>query len=299
MLYLLKPIVRWNKEKTMIMDKLLPLTVLKGIAGKAKGLLMMSTLFLVSLISFAQTTQVFNESTTPGSAGIRLRVWLHGVYSDANCTENAFSGANTKFVFTDLRVRAANGTNYILDNLPVQNLFLNPWAQTMTFRVKSNRVNRFWLTNDSEFRLLNPYYPFRASTVSLFNDTYIPAASSEAAPYAVGSGSPARVTGQQTPATQGFLMFDRQFSGNKLPDRYQWQLKDAFESDADFSADEAGGLNLFGAGCTRAFGLPQVYEGGKGAPYPPELVILLVDSIGATLVNWILAQGACTNLFRF
>jgi hypothetical protein len=235
-----------------------------------------------------QAAEAYND------AGIRLRVWLHAVYSDANCSENAFSGATTKFVFNNVRVRASNGSNFALDDFPVQNLFLNTFAQDMRFRTRG-RTNRFWRVNDSEFRMQNPYYPFERSTFPV-NSTYIPNGTAELAPNTVSA--PLRPVGSQSPATQGYLLMDRTFSGNKAPDRYQWFLGDAFESDADLSGNEAGGLNLLGLGCTAAFGLPQVYEGRKGLDnYDPLLTLLMLDSLGINLITWALGLGGCTNVF--
>ncbi len=245
----------------------------------------------------AQSTQVYND------AGIRLRVWLHAVYSDANCSENAFSGATTKFIFNNVNIRAANGTGFQRENYPAQNL-LNITAQDMRFRTKG-RTNRFWRVNDSQFRMLNPYYPFERSTFPV-NQTYITANNTEAAPHNYGSAPFSNTTlvpvGVQTPATHGYLLFDRTFgTGGKAPDRYEWYLGDAFESDADISGNEAGGLNFMGLGCERTFGLPQAYEGRKFAGgYDPLLTLLLLDSLGVgDLILWSTYLGGCTSLFGF
>lgn len=244
----------------------------------------------------AQATQVYND------AGIRLRVWLHAVYSDANCSENAFSGASTKFMFNNLQIRASNGTNFRPDMFPAPNLFTNPLPQDMRFRTKSSYTNRFWKTNDSQFRMVNPYYPFERSTFPI-NQQVIAGNATEKAPFNYGAYNTALVTlGLQSPDTLGFLLYDRSFPvGGKAPDRYEWIIKDIFESDADISGDEAGGLNLFGAGCTKAFGLPQAYEGRKFAGgYDPLLSLLLLDSLGVgDLILWASYLGGCTNLFGF
>jgi hypothetical protein len=261
-----------------------------SVFGSAKNLLLVLTMLLLQMQGaelHAQGTEVYND------AGVRLRVWLHAVYADANCSENAFSGATTKFVYNNLRVRASGGPGFQQDNFPPQNL-LNVFAQDMRFRT-SGRTNRFWRVNDGQFRMQNPYYPFERSTFPV-NSTYIADGQLEAAPNAISA--PLVPVGSQLPATQGYLLFDRTFSGNKAPDRYQWFLGDAFESDADISADEAGGLALFGLGCTRAFGLPQVYEGSKGTGnYDPLLTLLMLDSLGIDLIAWALGLGGCTNIF--
>jgi hypothetical protein len=261
-----------------------------SVFGSAKNLLLVLTMLLLQMQGaelHAQGTEVYND------AGVRLSVWLHAVYADANCSENAFSGATTKFVFNNLRVRASGGPGFQQDNFPPQNL-LNVFAQDMRFRT-SGRTNRFWRVNDGQFRMQNPYYPFERSTFPV-NSTYIADGQWEAAPNAISA--PLVPVGSQLPATRGYLLFDRTFSGNKAPDRYQWFLGDAFESDADISADEAGGLALFGLGCTRAFGLPQVYEGSKGTGnYDPLLTLLMLDSLGIDLIAWGLGLGGCTNIF--
>jgi hypothetical protein len=241
---------------------------------------------ILTFTYFSTLTSVnaqINESYNDGS--LRLRVWLHAVYSDANCSENIIKGP-TMFVYNKIKIRASNGSpGYKGDNFP-GGLF----PQDMRFRVKGN-TNRFWRTNDGQFKMLNPYYPFEDSRFS--GNVYIPKANSEAAPLAPGVGRP---VGIDNPNTNGFLLYDNTFTAGSAPDRYEWQVQDIFESDADIASGEAGFLI-----CNKAFGLPQYYEGRKNfLPYDPLMTLLIFASRPpADALLWGVSLGGCLDFFGF
>ncbi|MCO5230635.1 MAG: T9SS type A sorting domain-containing protein [Chitinophagales bacterium] len=268
-----------------------------SILSNISKLILILTLVLWSKNTFAQN-EVFND------ADMRLEVWLHAVYSDANCSENVITGP-TKFQFNKLRIRAANGSGFVMDRFPQFNILNNFFAQDMRFTIKDKNNQHFWKVNDSKFRMQNPFFPFRESTfpkatLPIFPGSVFMAKNvSDIAPnpYPQTVDGYARPVGVNTPGTLGYLLYDATFSGGKAPDRYQFQLVDAYESDADISGSEAV-MNIGGVGCKTTFGLPQYYEGKKAIfPYDIIMTSLIVDSMGVTGLAWGAGLGACINFF--
>lgn len=265
------------------------------------SILMLASMSMTSSL-YAQAAESYNDGQ------LRLRVWLHAVYTDANCSENIINGP-TKFIYNKLRVRASNGAYPELDNFPPP-AFNNFFPQDMRFRVKGKNTNSFWKVNNGSFQMLNPFYPFKQSTfpgvtpISFPGDTYIGVGISERAPIAPGAAA-RRPVGIQPlpnvlPVERGYLLMDRTFSGAGAPDRYEWKIDDMFESDADIAGSESV-MNIGGLGCKATFGLPQYYEGKKALfAYDPLMTLLIFDSLpGGDALVWGLALGGCINLFGF
>jgi hypothetical protein len=258
------------------------------------------TLCLMAAGLSSQTSQL--KAQAFNDAGVRLEVWLHSVYSDANCQENFLdlSSNETKFMFNNLRIRASNGTGFQFDNFPAYPPALAALLPTlpaqMMWRVRG-RTNRFWQTDDGQFRMSNPYYPFRNAHAPNQVGTIV--AARNVADYTPFAYSALRQVGRENPATQGIKVYDRTFSGALAPDRFEWTIADMYESDADFS-DRESGLPLL---CQRTFGLPQAFEGGKSAAqalYTPLVNTLVLDSmINANnnplidILLWYTALGGC------
>ncbi len=217
---------------------------------------------------YAQGTQVFNDG------GIELKVWLEGVWTDANCDEtlDPLSG-KTKYVFEDLEVRASNGTNYMYDNMPsvidAQLLLQQYFPARMTFTVKdvkTKTLRSLWRPNNSKFRMLNPWFPFRPAHMNRHptalnnvnaHQILVPANTSEYAPPTLGVSYDKPALGPAPVGMVGnrFQMLERTYSGNQAPDRFQWRINGMWESDADVAGKEAGFVI-----CNGAYGLPQVAE---------------------------------------
>ncbi|MCZ2393686.1 MAG: T9SS type A sorting domain-containing protein [Chitinophagales bacterium] len=276
------------------MKKYIP-NCLNGFIVKISRLMLLMSLVLWSRATHAQN-EVFND------ADMRLEVWLHAVYSDANCSENVLTGP-TKFQFNKLRIRTANGSGFVMDKFPQFDILKNFFAQDMRFTIKDKNNQRFWRVNDSKFKMQNPFFPFRESTFpkatlpSFPGTVYIAKGVSEGAPNPYPQIVDAYVRPVGLQSGNDFLLFDHTFTGGKAPDRYQFQLMDAYESDADISGSEAV-MNIGGVGCKTTFGLPQYYEGRKNLfPYDIIMTALIVDSMGVTGLAWGAGLGACINFF--
>jgi|GEM_PF-5656338 len=265
----------------------------------SRSLLWVIVVLSFSSYAYGQSTQVHND------AGIRLRVWLHGVWSDANCSETQYPSLfgllddNVKYVFQNVQLRASNGSAFLIDQMPQQSL-INLFPINMTFRVRDDDVAKFWTPTSSEFRMLNPWYPFKAASMNITNQQVVAANVSRYAPPVLGAtinpavGGPNPV-GLDASNGNDFLLFDRTFTA-KAPDRFQWKVDGMWESDADIDESEAGL-----AVCQAAFGLPQVAERRKGDPsFPPLLTLLALNEYGSEfLTGFLLRQGSCTDLFGF
>lgn len=249
----------------------------------------------------AQTSEVYND------AGIRLRVWFNGAWSDANCDETLYPSLfglvddNVKYVFEDIKVRASNGTTFLGDQMPAQNL-LNLFPINMTFRVKGDKVSRFYHPEHPEFRMLNPWYPYQAASMNITNQRVVNANVSRYAPPVLGAtispaiGGPNRVGLDNTTGSSGnrnILLFDRNFS-QSAPDRFQWYVGGMWESDADIDEEEAGLVM-----CKGAFGLPQVADISLGNSHiNPLLNLMILSELGlGYITEFLLRTGGCMNIF--
>lgn len=229
-------------------------------------------LFLTLLLVFAyppQHTSAQASNKVFNDGGIDLKIWLEGVWTDANCNEtlDPLSG-KVKYVFENLEVRASRGSGFSEDNFPdidpLTFLLLGNYPVQMTFAikdVKTKDIARFWRPNNSDFYMLNPWYPFQPANMGLNlfgKQEVVPANISAYKPWAVGEdfGKPA-VGGAETGIqnTNRFLLLDKSFPSEKAPDRFQWRVNGMWESDADFDGKEAGVVV-----CNSVYGLPQVAE---------------------------------------
>lgn len=253
-------------------------------------------------IAVGQTPQVHND------APIRLRVWFNGVWGDANCSEVLYPSLwglvddNIKYVFENLQVRAANGNSFPGDLFPSPQVLFGYFPVNMTFSIKDNKMARFYSPTDSRFKMLNPWYPYRAGAMNWPTQQVVPKLTSKYDPPVLGQTYPnvsgptlggPNLMGIDASNGDNFLLFDRTYN-QKAPDRFQWKLDGAWESDADFSESEAGFI-----ACASAFGLPQVAERRKfDNNLGPELSLLIIDSLGLSfLTEFTLRVGGCGDLF--
>lgn len=262
------------------------------------GIFLACVAFLVSLSSVqAQTNEVYND------AGITLKVWFNGIWSDANCDETLYPSPlndDVKYVLDNLQVRASNGTANLDGTLPKQNL-LNLFPVNMTFTVKGDKVSRFYSPTHSSFRMLNPWYPFQAASMNVTQQTVVANNVSRYNVPVLGTtinpawGGP-NPFGRDATNANNILIYDRTFSGNKAPDRFQWKVDGIWESDADIDEAEAGLVV-----CSGAFGLPQVAERWKlDNNINPLLTLMMLNEYGGDFITeFILRVGGCSGLFGF
>ena len=279
--------------------------MIKNLLYKTKHIRFLCIAFLLIWTGSLSQLRAQGGSEVYNDAPIRLRVWLDGVWSDANCSEVLYPSLfgllddNVKYVFSDLKIRAANGTGYVSDNFPNQNIF-NLFPINMTFSYKDDKMAKFYAPNSSKFKMLNPWYPFKDASMNITAQKVVDGTVSKYNPPILGATLSPSMGGSNPiglDASHGnkFLLYDKTFT-KKAPDRFQYFLDGAWESDADMSESEAGI-----AICAGAFGLPQVADRSKlDNNISPLLTLLMLNEYGPNFItDYVLRIGGCSDLFGF
>ncbi|HUH74434.1 MAG TPA: hypothetical protein VLZ75_08490, partial [Chitinophagales bacterium] len=175
------------------------------------------SIFFIAQFIFFQLLFVSNASAQSyNDGGIRVKVWVHAVYADANCEERTpipfidGSGRNQKYVFKDIQVRGQHsGTSFRSSN-PV------------TFNV-TGRNNRFWKADAFRF-----YDILGGGSSNLLTPPEVPWGN---LPILAKLFQPQLNTAIDN--TRGLLIFDETFSNESAPSVIQWRMDDAWENDCN------------------------------------------------------------------